>query len=78
MYQRRTNTDLLAHLLAAQFQSANSPAIILSILQEQIMALDQSQSSDDRWTRWLNPTINVISSFSATLGEDVGLVSFRT
>jgi hypothetical protein len=79
-YERRTKKDLLAHPLTAQFQSANSPESILSILQDQILALDrsQSQSSDGRWTRWLNPTINVINSFSATLGEGVGLVSLRT
>ncbi|KAI0294601.1 hypothetical protein B0F90DRAFT_1756498 [Multifurca ochricompacta] len=29
---------------------------------------------DERFTRWLNPTVNVLYAFSVTLGEGVGLV----
>jgi hypothetical protein len=51
-----------------------SPGDILAILQQQV----QSQSRDDRWTKWLYPTVNVLYVLSATLGEGVGLVSFGT
>ena len=72
-YQRRTKKDLLSHPLASQIQACNSPGDILTVLQQQIQGLGQSQSADERWTRWLNPTINVISAFSQTVGT-VGLV----
>jgi hypothetical protein len=77
-YKRRTKNDLLAHPLAVKLQSCNTPSAILAVLQEQIQGLDQSRNSDDRWTRWLDPTVNVLFALSATLGEGVGLVCVIT
>jgi hypothetical protein len=77
VYEKHTRKDLLAHPLASQIQACNSPSAILAILQQQVQGLDQSRSGDDRWTKWLDPTINVLYTFSATLGEGVGLVSLR-
>ncbi|KAI9436589.1 hypothetical protein H4582DRAFT_2129846 [Lactarius indigo] len=73
-YEKKTKKDLLAHPLAAQLQACNSPADILVILQDRVRELDQSRSADERLSRWLNPTIDVLYAFSATLGEGVGLV----
>ena len=77
-YEKHTKKDLLAHPLASQLQACDSPAAILAILQLQVQGLDQPRSGDDRWTKWLDPTINVLYTFSETLGEGVGLVSLRT
>ena len=76
-YEKRTKKDLLAHPLAAELQACNSLTAILAVLQQQVDWLDQSRS-DDRWTKWLDPTLNVLFSFSATLGAGVGLVCPRT
>ena len=73
-YKMRTNNDLLSHPLATQLQSLESPGEILAVLQEQVQGIHQSQRSDERWTRWLDPTVNVLYTLSATLGEGVGLV----
>ncbi|KAH8992300.1 hypothetical protein EDB86DRAFT_1497720 [Lactarius hatsudake] len=73
-YEKKTKNDLLAHPLAAQLQACNSPADILAILQDKVKEFDQSRSADERLLRWLNPTIDVLYAFSATLGEGVGLV----
>ncbi|KAH9011780.1 hypothetical protein EDB84DRAFT_1569541 [Lactarius hengduanensis] len=54
-----------------QLQSCDSPSAILAILRAQVQAFDQSQSADERLTRWLDPTVNVLYAFSATLGEGV-------
>jgi hypothetical protein len=77
-YEKRTKMDLLAHPLASQLQACDSPAAILVVLQQRVQELDQSRSSDDRWTKWLDPTVNVLYALSATLGEGVGLVSLKT
>jgi hypothetical protein len=77
-YERRTKRDLLAHPLAAQLQACDSVSSILAVLRHQVQELDQSQSSDDRLTKWLAPTVNVLYALSATLGEGVGLVRSRT
>jgi hypothetical protein len=76
-YEKRTKNDLVAHPLASQFQTCNSPGDILTVLQQQVQGPDQSRSSrngDDRWTKWLDPTVNVLFAFSATLGAGVGLL----
>ena len=67
-YEKRTNNDLLSHPLATQLQNCNSPGDILTVLHEQVQGQDQSRSIDDRWTRWLDPTINVLYTLSETLG----------
>ncbi|KAH9012678.1 hypothetical protein EDB84DRAFT_1680644 [Lactarius hengduanensis] len=73
-YEKKTKKDLLAHPLAAQLQSCNSPADILVVLQDKVKEFDESRSADERLSRWLNPTIEVLYAFSATLGEGVGLI----
>ena len=77
-YKKRTKNDLLAHPLAAQLQSCNSPSAILAILQQQVQELDHSRSSDERWSKWLEPTVDVLYALSSSLGEGVGLVWFLT
>jgi hypothetical protein len=76
-YKKRTKRDLLAHPLAAQLQSCNSPGAILTILQQQVQGLDQSRNSDERWSNWLDPTINILFALNSTLGAGVGLVCLR-
>ena len=72
-YEKRTKKNLVDHPLASQIQACDSPGDILAILQQQILGLDQSRSADERWTKWLDPTINVLLTFSQTVGT-VGLV----
>ena len=74
-YDTKTKNKLLTHPLAAQLQSCDTPATILSLLQGLVQQIDQGRSDDERFRSWLNPTVNVLSAFSAMLGEGVGLVS---
>ena len=73
VYNKRTKNDLLLHPLAAQIQTCVSPADVLAVLQQQVQGLDR----DDRWTKWLDPTIHVLLTFSQTVGT-VGLVCLRS
>jgi hypothetical protein len=77
-YQRRTEKDLHVHPLAAQLQTCDSPSSILAVLQQQVQELDRSQGSNDRLTKWLDPTVNVLCSLSDALGEGLSLVRSRT
>ena len=76
-YEKKTKTKLLTHPLATQFQSCDSPTAILSVLQDLIEQFDRRRRSDERFTNWLNPTINVLYAFSSTIGQGVGLVSLN-
>ena len=74
-YKKHTKKDLLKHPLAERLQSCDSPSSMLTVLQEQVQELNQSERSN---TKWLDPTVNVLHVFSETLGEGVSSVCFRT
>ena len=74
-YEKKTKEDLITHPLAAQLQACKSPGDILAILQGKVKEFDQSRGADKRLSQWLDPTISVLFSFSATIGAGVGLVS---
>ncbi|KAH9060228.1 hypothetical protein EDB87DRAFT_1683746 [Lactarius vividus] len=73
-YQKQTKNDLIAHPLASQLQSCDSISAILSVLQHQVREFDQAHSGDERLTKWLIPTVNVLYAFSAAISEGAGLV----
>jgi hypothetical protein len=74
-YQKRTKKDLIAHPLASQLQTCDSTSAILAVLQDQVREFDKSPSGDERLTKWLMPTVNVLLAFSAAVSGGVGLVS---
>ena len=69
--------DLLVHPLTSQLQACNSAGNILIVLQQQVRGPDQFHG-DDRWTNWLDPTVNAFFAFSGTLEAGVGLVCPKT
>ena len=73
-YQKQTKKDLLVHPLASQLQACDSTNAILAILQDQVREFDKSHSGDERLTKWLGPTVNVLNAFSATISGGVSLV----
>ncbi|KAH9061881.1 hypothetical protein EDB87DRAFT_1576215 [Lactarius vividus] len=73
-YKKQTGRDIMSHPLAAQLKTCDSPDAILTVLRAQVEEFDQSRRDDERLTKWLDPTVNVLYAFSATLGEGVGLV----
>ena len=77
-YQKQTKTDLLANPLVSQLQSCNSNTAILAVLQDQVREFDKLHSGDDRLTKWLGPTVNVLCAFSAAVSGGVGLVNLYT
>jgi hypothetical protein len=76
-YKQKTGEDLTAHRLTAEIQSCNSPEAILNVLEGKANELKQSRRSDERLTKWLNPTVNILNALSVTLGEGAGMVSYR-
>jgi hypothetical protein len=74
-YKHKTKKNLASHPLLPLLQSCDSPEAVLTVLREQIPAFGQSQNGDDGLTKWVSPTVNVLYSFSATLGGGIGLVN---
>ena len=77
-YQKLTKKDLLTHPLTSQLQDCDSIADILSILQDQVREFDKSSSVDERLTKWLGPTVNVLNAFSAAISGGVSLVRLHS
>ncbi len=76
-YKKKTNKDLRSHPLLARLQTCDSPDSVLSVLHEQIPGFDQSRNTDNKLTKWLNPTVNVLYTFSATIGAGISLGSLK-
>jgi hypothetical protein len=78
-YKKQTKKDIASHPLATELQTCDSSSAIIAILRTQVQKFDQSQGADDseKWTKWLDPTVNVLFAFSATLGNGVGVVSYE-
>ena len=76
-YKRKTKQDLAKHPLLPRLQSCDSPEAILTVLRKQAPEFNQLQNIDNELTKWVTPIVNVLYSFSATLGGVVGLVNIR-
>ena len=77
-YERKTKKDLASHPLLPRLQSCESPEGVLTVLRDQDPAFNQSRNGDDRLTEWVTPTVNVLFSFSETIGQGVGQVNIKT
>ena len=79
-YKNKTKKDLRSHPLLPKLQACNSPDAVLTVLREQIPTFDQCHSvrdTNNTLTNWLNPTVNVLYSFSEAIGAEISLVSIR-
>ena len=74
-YKRITKKDLDSHPLLHHLQSCESPEGVLNVLREQVTASSQSRFCDDGLTKWIAPTVNILYSFSETVGQAIGLVN---
>lgn len=76
-YRKKTGKELDTHPLAEEIRSCD-PEAILTGLQGKANELNDSRSSDERLTKWLTPTVNVLNALTSTVGDGVGSVSIRT
>jgi hypothetical protein len=74
-YKALTGQDLRRHPLATELESNNnSPDSILAVFRKQAQALDKFRNGDDKLIKSLTPIVNIIFTFSAAAGADIGLV----
>ena len=74
-YRKKTKKDLRSHPLLEKLQNCSSPDAVLRVLYEQLPGFDQSRDTDDNLTKWLDPTVNVLCTFSGVIGGGIGLAS---
>jgi hypothetical protein len=77
-YKTLTKQDLETHPFAAAFETSNSPDSVMNVFRKQAQAFDKFRKGDDKLIAWLTPIVNILFTFSGTLGEGVGLVSVQS
>ena len=73
-YRKKTGKDLRSDPLLAKLETCSSPDAVLTALRDQLPGFDRSGGNDDKLTRWLDPTVNVLLAFSSTIGAGASLV----
>jgi fungal STAND N-terminal Goodbye domain len=66
-YKKLTKQDLDAHPFAEELGKCDSPAAVLDLFQTQAQAFEEFRKGDERLMKWLDPTVNIITKFSATV-----------
>jgi hypothetical protein len=74
-YKSLTKKDLATHPFAAAIQEHNSPDSILNVFRNQARAFDTFRKGDDKLMALLTPIVNILFTFSETVGDGVGPVS---
>jgi len=74
-YESVTGNRLDAHPFATEFDNCDSPEAILNVFRTQAQTFDKFRKGDEKLLTWLDPIVHVLFTFSATLGEGIGLVS---
>ena len=72
-YKKQTKRDIASHPLANQLQSCDSSSAIIAMLRTKVQTVNKG--TDEKWTKWLDPIVNVLFAFSATIGSGVGVVN---
>ncbi|KAH9040909.1 hypothetical protein EDB83DRAFT_2554232 [Lactarius deliciosus] len=67
-YKKKTGKQLFNHPLATELQRCDSVDAILAIFQGQAEAFQQFRDGDQRLMRWISPVVDVLYTFSETLG----------
>ena len=73
-YERKTGKPLLDHPLAIELKQCESVDSIKAILRGQAEAFQQFRDEDERLMRCINPVVDVLYTFSGTLGGAAGTV----
>ena len=73
-YKKKTGKPLLEHPLATELQQCDSVDSIKAVFQGQAKAFQQFRDGDKRLMKWINPLVDVLSTFSDSIGEAAGIV----
>ena len=72
-YEERTEKPLFDDPLADALQRCDSVDTLKAIFQSQADAL-RAKGGDERFMKWIGPTVDVLCTFSDTLGAVAGIV----
>ena len=73
-YKSKTGNDLTNNPLAKELQGCDSAEAVLDIIQREAEAFDRFRDGDKSLMKWIGPSVDVLYTISATLGQSVGMV----
>ena len=73
-YKLKTGNDLTNNSLAKEIQDCKSVEAVLDIIQREAKAFDKFRDGDKGLMKWIGPSVDVLYTISATLGQGVGMV----
>ena len=73
-YQKKTGSKLLEHPLAAEMKQCDSIGAFSALLQGQAREFQQFRNGDQRLMKWIDPMVNVLTTFSEALGGVASIV----
>jgi hypothetical protein len=73
-YKENTGRGLLEHPLAEEVRRCDSISAISAVLQGQAREFQQFRDGDQRLMKWIDPIVDVLSTFSETLGGVASIV----
>jgi hypothetical protein len=73
-YKKTTGRELLEHPLAADVKRCDSVDAISAILRRQASGFRRFDDSDQKFMRWIDPIVRVLSTFSGTLDGVASMV----
>jgi hypothetical protein len=73
-YKSKTGNDLTNNAVAKELQGCESSEAVLDIIQREAQAFDKFRDGDQRLMKWIGPSVDVLYTISATLGQGVGIV----
>jgi len=74
-YATVTGKRLDTHPFAAQLDACDSPKAVSDLLRTQAQSFSKFRKGDDKLMAVLDPTVHILFTVSATLGEGIGLVN---
>ena len=74
-YARVTGKPLDTHPFSAQLRACDTPKAVSDLLRTEAQAFSQFRKGDEKLMAVLDPTVHILFTLSATLGEGIGLVS---
>ncbi|KAF8267773.1 hypothetical protein EI94DRAFT_1272333 [Lactarius quietus] len=72
-YKKKTGKPLLDHPLAAELQRCDSVDAIKATFHVQAATFQRFRDCDQKMTEWIDPVVDVLYTFSNTLGGVVGI-----
>jgi hypothetical protein len=73
-YKSLTKNDLATHPFAAAIEGCDSPDSVLNVFRKQASAFEKVRNGDNKLMEWLTPIVNILFTFSDSLGDGVSLV----